>query len=123
FWQQLEKGIPLEARLSDLPSDVRNYVNDYLKMFLSKDEKERLENAEGKWPQFMLTLVELADRHPPALMGPDGPKSFSVLPKDLEGVKELKARPKLEGRGRGFAVHIAEVAKRNRIALPHELWA
>ncbi|MBI3412093.1 MAG: hypothetical protein HY040_27495 [Planctomycetes bacterium] len=122
FWTQLEKGVTLDARLNDLPKDVQNYVNDYLKMFLSKDEKERLENAEGKWPQYMLTLVELADKHPPALMSRDGPKTYAALPKDLDKFRQIK-KTKWEGRWPDFAIHIVDMAKRRTAILPHELWA
>ena len=45
---------------------------------LSPQEKERLAQAEGKWPEFPRTLVELADKHPPALPGVLGHKSIAM---------------------------------------------
>jgi hypothetical protein len=130
FWKQLEQGTPLPSRLADFPADVNTYVAEYLRPMLSKEEEDRLENAQGHWPLYPLTLVELADKHPPALPGPKGPKSFAELPTDVKNKFKNKNGnyiPKLvkaEGRWPGFAIAVSGFAagKKNYI-LPHELWA
>jgi hypothetical protein len=94
FWNELEVeakgGRRLPTRPSELPSAVQNYVRDYLaKMFLNQEEKDQLAKLEGQWPQYPMKLVELADKHPPALPGPLGPKSFEELPSRVYSNKEF----------------------------------
>jgi hypothetical protein len=67
---------------------VKVYVEEYLWPMLSKEEQERLKDAEGSWPQYPLTLVELADKHPLALPHKHGPTKFAELPKGIQ--KHLK---------------------------------
>src|SRR5262249_27223151 len=43
-------------------------------------EKERLARAEGHWPLYPVTLVELADKHPLALPSQHGPAKLAELP-------------------------------------------
>jgi hypothetical protein len=88
FWQDLaepdpKKRQPMPTRASEFSADVDNYVKDYLRPVLSKEELERLDKAEGHWPQYALTLVEVADRHPLALPQKHGPESFATLPKEV----------------------------------------
>lgn len=87
FWNELEgeaKGRrQLPAKFSDLPQIVQNYVNSYLKLFLTPEEHEQLKKAEGQWPQYPMKLVELASKHPAALPGPLGPKNRDELPKEV----------------------------------------
>lgn len=95
FWTELvseAKGgkRSLPTRFSELPPPVKSYVSDYLvKMFLSQEEKDELAKLEGQWPQYPMKLVELADKHPPALPGPLGPKSFADLPARIYNNKEI----------------------------------
>ncbi|MCI0680723.1 MAG: hypothetical protein L0Y71_01350 [Gemmataceae bacterium] len=94
FWAELEAEVKgrrtLPTRSTELPTSVQNYVRDYLmKMFLSQDEKDELAKFEGQWPQYPMKLVELADRHPPALPGPLGPKRFAELPARVYSSKEF----------------------------------
>jgi hypothetical protein len=130
FWKELEKGVPLPSRLADFSADVHVYVTEYLRPILSKEEQERLEKAQGQWPLYPLTLVELADRHPPALPGEKGPKSFAELPAEVRNKFKLKNGnypPKLlkaERHWPGFAVAIANYSSGKKFfILPHELWA
>jgi len=126
FWKQLESKAPLPARLTDFSNDVQLHVNEYLLPSLSNDEKDRLEKAQGQWPLYPLTLVELADKHPAALPGADGPRTFAALPQDVQKRFRLKAGgpPKLfkvaEGRWPGFGVAVADFAAKRSIVLPHE---
>ncbi|MCI0639661.1 MAG: hypothetical protein L0Y72_12280 [Gemmataceae bacterium] len=128
FWKELENKVPLPAKLSDLPNDVQNYVNDYLRPMLPKADKERLDKAQGQWPQYPVTLVELADKHPPALPGPEGPREFSQLPQEVR-VKLLKAKlvtppflKKAEGTWPGFGIAVSQLASKQKVVLPQELW-
>lgn len=94
FWNELEGeakgGRRLPTRFSELQFPVQAYVSNYLlKMFLSQEEKEQLTKLEGQWPQYPMKLVELADKHPPALPGPLGPKSFADLPLRVYNTKEF----------------------------------
>ncbi len=128
FWKELEKGTPLPARLTDFPADVVTYVTEYLRPLMSKEEEERLDKAQGQWPQYPIALVELADRHPPALPGPKGPKSFTELPSDVKIKFKSKGGSgpprllKIEKTWPGFAISLSAYAKDRKITLPHELW-
>jgi hypothetical protein len=86
FWSDLtdpdpKKRAAMPAHASDFGPDVEAFVKDYLRPALSKEEKARLDNAEGHWPQYPMTLVELADKHPLALPQTHGPETFAELPK------------------------------------------
>jgi hypothetical protein len=129
FWKELESHQPLPAQLKALPNDVQEYVHEILLPMLAPGEKERLSKAEGSWPAFPLTLVELADKHPPALPGPHGPRTIDELPKALRGKAKLKSGlvqkslRAAEGRWPAFAIALTELAeKKGWAAFPHELW-
>jgi len=129
FWSDLVNKRELPARLSDFPKDVEFYVSEYLQHFLSKEEKDRLKKAQGKWPLYPMTLVELADKHPPALPGPEGPRRFDQLPKDVFPVLKVKNPPKFfpkagDGKWPEFGARIAGLAASRKppVDLPHELW-
>jgi len=86
FWPDLtdpdpKKRAAMPAHAGDFGPDVEAYIKDYLRPALSKDEKNRLDKAEGHWPQYPITLVELADKHPLALPQKYGPETFAELPK------------------------------------------
>src|SRR5207302_791790 len=86
FWKDLEEGKPFPVRFTDLEPRDREGVTEYLMPFLSKEEKKRLKQSEGKWPQYAKLLVEIADRHPLALPGSEGPKTFKELPHAVKGL-------------------------------------
>lgn len=136
FWNDLENNHPLPCRLADfnlIPKykdhDIPTYVRDYLMPMLTKEERQRLESAEGRWPDYPRTLVELADRHPPALPGPVGPKSFKELPEEIL----RKINPKLKitipknfpasalNRWPDFAIAFTNQLNKGQV-LPHEMW-
>lgn len=138
FWKELEGKQPLPTRLADLDyrdkdretSGIKVLVEDYLTPMLSQADKERLKQAEGRWPAYPATLVEIADRHPLALPGPRGVSHFQDLPtllqnrfrskKEKDASRSLKA---LEGRWPDFAVRITELAAKQNYTIPNELWA
>jgi hypothetical protein len=130
FWKELDKGATLPCRLTDFPPDVQSYVNDYLRPMLSKDEEDRLEKAAGQWPLYPMTLVELADQHPPALPGPKGPQTFDELPPEVRNRFKQKNGaylPKLvkaQKRWPDFAIELSKyISGKKGLILPHELWA
>jgi hypothetical protein len=136
FWRELETKQPMPVRLSDIDardketSSIQMLVNEYLMPILSQAEKDRLKKAEGQWPAYPQTLVEIADRHPFALPGPEGPRHLHELPLPIQNrLKGNKAKdPKFlraaEGRWPDFAVAVAEhVRKMPNYHLPNELWA
>ena len=106
FWEELVSRKPMPVRLSDFPLNVEQFVNEYLYPRLSSEEKDRLEKAQGRWPEFPMTLVKIADRHPPALPGKTGPKYFRDLPKDVQA--RLSAKLK---KGKGEAIAPFALAK------------
>src|SRR5262249_3202259 len=70
FWDDLQAGKPIHAKLSEFPADVQVFVQEYFRPQLSPQEKERLDKVEGR-PLFPKVLVELADSHPMALFNPE----------------------------------------------------
>jgi hypothetical protein len=144
FWKELEGKKTLPARLTDLLDDPDKEIrtlspvlfNEYLMPMLSADEKARLKKAEGTWPGYMQTLIEIADRHPFALPGLEGPRYFHELPqlvqqrftfpKTKDHPQKIKAA---EGRWPQFAAAVVEQNRQREkkqtqnLPLPHELWA
>jgi hypothetical protein len=127
FWNDLESKRPLPVKSADLPKDAQLYLNQYLLWFLSDAEKDRLAKAEGQWPLYPMTLVELADKHPAALPGPTGPKNMNELPLDVKQVlakgPPLKKLFKFEGKWPEFGTRIAKAAFGAGLVLPHEFLA
>jgi hypothetical protein len=140
FWNELEtKRLP--TTIDELPQSgrepMREYVRDYLLPALSAEDKDRLEKAKGRWPDFPMTLVALAAKHPPALPGPRGPTSLKEVPQDIR-VMLLKDQPirlkkdfelfakahKLkDGTWPEFGTRLANHAKSRGLVFPHEFLA
>lgn len=113
FWKELsdpKKSLPV--RLNDfntvqtkgdktvvLPGKVNEYVSDYLMRYLTDEEKDQLKKAEGNWPDFPLTLVAIASKHPSALP-PPRKEDFPSTPDKLPGpiVKTLEKKGSLKGK-------------------------
>ena len=72
------------VRPTDLSADAQTYLNEVLMPMLNATEKAELKAAEGQWPLFARTLLDLSDRHPVSLPGRStGPTSWKD--KDLPG--------------------------------------
>jgi hypothetical protein len=80
-WDELQKGKP-PTRRSELTTDAQTFVEKILLPRATTADAARLESAEGNWPQFMETLVELSDRYAP-FPGQPKPKDPKDLPEDL----------------------------------------
>ncbi len=105
------------------------FVNEYLRPFLTTEEEDRLAKAEGQWPRYPLALVEVADRHPPALPGAKGPTSLDELPTEVKNKLKnkknefppvlVKAPKKWPEFGSAVATF---TATKKKFVLPQELW-
>jgi hypothetical protein len=51
------------TKTQQLSSPVRTFLEKELQNLLTAEEKEKLKNAEGKWPEFPVMLQELARSH------------------------------------------------------------
>jgi hypothetical protein len=138
-WDELTKKHPLPATLADFPPEVQDYVTKYLRPGLSPDERARLDRADGRWPDFPYTLVELADKHPMALPGPTGPTHVADLPDEVKnrlaarmpgtkkGAKQALKKVELalkkhEGKWPELAMGVTTLARKQQTSLPYELW-
>jgi hypothetical protein len=124
-WDELQRNPP-PLRPQDLQSVLKDFYLNVLQPRLSPADIERLKKAEGKWPDYPQTLVELADRYVP-FPGPLGPKSMADLPEDVRN--QINQRPafrtrllKDEGKWPDFAIKIHNLTKgNNKITVPREL--
>jgi hypothetical protein len=123
FWTELQKGNTLPSRLTDFPTEVQAYVNEYLRLFLSKEDWDRLMAVQGEWPRFPILLVKLADKTPaalPALEGP-GPTRFDELPFQVQKLFKVKLTKRLpEHEWPKFGETLTHMAKLHGIVFPHE---
>ncbi len=141
FWKRLNDGKqPPPLCFANLTKMDQEGVANYLVMFLSPEEKKRLQVAEGLWPDYVTTLVDLADKHPFALPGHNGPTRVEDLPGWLQKRLEVKEQPattitlldklrKQFPKGTPWPGMGEAVVRYNRLlwkkndALPRELWA
>jgi hypothetical protein len=69
------------VRLDELTLDQQRYYEKVLKPKLNQLEKAELERAEGQWPTFAKTLLDLVDRHQLT-----GPTRYDTLPAEARAV-------------------------------------
>jgi hypothetical protein len=127
-WEDLQKA-PAARRLKDYPPAVQTFVNEHLRPRLTAEEEAKLHKAEGNWPLYPQTLVELADKHPLLLPGPaHGPMHFKELPQDVQSSLLAHLKPaqlfhlaSMEGKWPDYAFRVTEIARRNKVPLPHQL--
>jgi hypothetical protein len=128
----LTNPVPLvgkPAKLADFPADVQAYVRDVIKPQLSATEKDRLNEAEGKWPQLAQVILELAEKHPLTLPGPVGPMRFRDLPADVRQAMppkgltgpEKKRLQNAADKWPDYAVEFTRIARQNKVTLPRQL--
>jgi hypothetical protein len=99
-WTELidPKRPAMPARAADFGLEVETFVKEYLRPALEPEERSRLERAEGQWPLYPVTLVELADKHPMALPQKRGPTAFKQLPTEVQKKLEGKMVQAKEGK-------------------------
>ncbi len=121
-WEQLTapNRPEMPSRPADFGESTETFIKEYLLPALSGAEKDRLLKAEGRWPLYPLTLVELADKHPMALPQRNGPTTFDALPADVKlkfTGKAGKKGEKVEDKGKKnwdqiFAKNVPKVEAR-----------
>jgi hypothetical protein len=126
-WDELMQDKPA-VHLTSLSPRLKQFVENYLEPFASKEELERLQKAENHWPEFPRTLVELMDRHPFFLPGPVvGPTKFEELPDDVRKALDafdVKLKDQLrpaEGSWPSYAIMVTETARAHKLSLPRQL--
>ena len=139
FWRELDSKQLLPMRISDFSykpkaktkdaieiNPVKEYVEHYLLPRLTPAEKKRLDDAEGRWPDYPLALVAIASKHPTALPPARLPTTFAELPKPVRdrfdkkvgGPAKVAAKVKKEidqYEGPNFARKFAEIARREGV--------
>lgn len=118
-------GLP--DRPEKMPKEVRKFLSDELMPRLSREEKDRLRDAEGRWPDYPRALVKLLDDEKVIfrlLIPLEGPSSFEELPEEFR--KQLQSRPLIleaskkrlasySGKWPHFAIAVAEGAEKLNI--------
>ncbi len=131
FWKDLNAGVPLPASLEHLPRITQQYVKRQLLPLLAPEEKARLARAQGRWPLFPKTLVELADRYYVPLSGESGPKSHSELPANIQYFvrdhlslhlddEEKMELTEVEGKWPEYVQTLQGLAHQHRLRIPWE---
>jgi hypothetical protein len=137
-WDDVMQRRP--RRLQDLPPYHQMFVREILMPRLDDAEKERLERVKNNPALFGKVLVELADKHPPALPGEQGPRRFAELPRNVQQrlapfrnpqrnprkfpkLPELRDRlAKAEGQWPAYGTAVAALARHCQIRLPPEMF-
>ncbi len=136
FWRELASKQTMPCRLSEYTEPVRTYVTEFLLPYIPESEKKRLASAEGRWPDYPMTLVEIASIRPTALPPPrveELPTKFSQFPVPVQqrffdkkaGVVKGKVLQQLrQFEGPNFATKAAEIALRdNKLPIGFEYLA
>jgi len=117
-------------RLADFPPEVQTFVQESLRPVLGPEERQQLKNAEGQWPLYARTLVELADRHPVILPGsPAGPtrpqllmgeaqRFFKTLPPSSPTATQRRRLSQVEGKWPDYGITLTELARNAKVQLP-----
>jgi hypothetical protein len=105
-WDALKEMKPF--RLENSPPGLKIFINEYLRPQLNEQEKKHLQQVADKPILFPITLVEMADRHPMALPGPQGPARFEDLPEKIRKfLPELKDQKEIEGKWPDYGKKVA----------------
>lgn len=121
-WDDIVRGNPMPKTLEELPIPVRNFAANTLIPMLSPEELRRLTEAEGLWPDYPRTLVELADKHPVQILGrPNGPRYYEQLPAEIKKAlpasfvkKPPRAVLDAQGKWPDYLLAIADWAAKNK---------
>ena len=119
------------VRPADLSPDQEQYLKDVLRPMLGQDDKAKLDRAEGKWPDYVLILMELDKNHPVILPGPStGPKNVAMLGEPFKNaLNELQAKRsavknqvrRLPGNWPDFAIELKKLFHANQVNLVQQL--
>src|SRR5262249_23587478 len=124
FWSEFDSMQPLPTYVNHLNKLDREGVGNYLMPSLSNAEKAQLDQAQKQWPNYLMTLVELADHHPLALWmpGEHGICWFKDLPNGLKAHLKLSPvagetppkNPFTSAEGKGTATFVRAVLDHNK---------
>ena len=127
--------------ITDFPWETQLYVNRTLKPMLSREEARRLFEAQGKWPDYARTLLQLSQNHrtvrfPPGKDAPPvGPADYKpgdipqeilnlALPRKMKDgsiskadIVYVKRLQEARGKWPDFGLAVREVAKEKKVAL------
>jgi hypothetical protein len=109
------------TRTSEFPPEVQTYL-ERLKRRLGDEEKQRLAQAEGKWPDLPRTVRELADLHPALPPLPSGAiVKYGDLPQKVKNTadrRKLKPLQRVSGRWPAYALGVARLMKNENLPCP-----
>ena len=129
LWQ---KGTPFRdepilrpGKFSEFTPETRAYIDD-LKRQLSDEDKARLAQAEGKWPDLPRVVRELAETHPKLPPLPTGPITrWFELPAEVQkaitGSPKRRLAKQLQGYRKPwpeYALDVLKAADREKLSLP-----
>jgi hypothetical protein len=110
-------------RLVEFPAEVQQFVAELLTPRLSSAEKERLQRADGNWPELARTIRELSDRHPVLPPLPTGPiTDYKHLPAMIQ-IKVSRQRIGKKGKWPDYALAAVEAFKKTGKKPPPPLGA
>lgn len=112
------------VRLAEFPESVQQFVDKRLKPMLREEENGQLAAAQGKWPSYAQTILELSEKHPVLPPLPTGKiERFNQLPKEVKDflLKKKKVRGilnKNSGKWPQLALAAADLMKHDKHAPP-----
>lgn len=123
--QPREETVLRPTRLSDLPIEVQRFLDTALVSRLTPEERDRLRKAEGRWPELLRVVRDLAEAHPVLPPLPTGPVtrwqdlSVSVASRLRAAEKQHgKTLQKLVGRWPEFALEVTRLLRDEGAAPP-----
>jgi hypothetical protein len=110
------------VRASDFGAEGERYVNEVLRPQLTAEEAGQLKMADGKWPYYTRTVLDLADKHPVKLPGPakgiarhyDLPDDYrTALTPAVKNLPKSQQRPLEEAGGKwpDYAIEVTKLVR------------
>lgn len=117
------------VRVTDLPEELRLFVEGKLLPVLAVDDRKKLEESEGKWPLFGTVLRDLLEKYPltfpappdnPVLVSKDLPAAVRMKFQQIKGA-ERKRISDATGKWPEFAIAVTDAIRRLSPPMPEEL--
>jgi hypothetical protein len=125
-WDELLRGPP-PTRPAELHEVLRTFVENVLVRRLSVADANYLKDCQGKWPDYLRALVELADRYVP-FPGREGAKKFDQLSPAVQRYLSQHLKPAqlfnlrmAEGKWPEYPLQVLNLTRRIKLNLPEEL--
>ncbi|MFO0928901.1 MAG: hypothetical protein U0736_18085 [Gemmataceae bacterium] len=116
--QPREGEVARPTRLADFPVEVQRFVETALLPQLTIEEREKLRKADGRWPELVAVVRELADLHPVLPPLPSGAITrWQELPPgvgpQLRGSGKPPGKPMMKHLGRwpDFALEVTRLVR------------